>query len=331
MIGSAATLRLRTALASARARAILQTAAGGAIVVAVVQHAGAAPFLRGLTSVTPAAILAALVLTAIATSAAVWRWRVVARGLGIPLAHGAAMGAYYRSQFLNSVLPGGILGDVDRAVGHARATERFGLASRAVAGERGAGQIVQIALAAACLVPLGVSAYAPAVGVVLLAVVVACVAIVVAAAASGRVRAVALRELRLAKSVVAGPRAIASIVVASVVVIACHVATFAVATVAVGAAATPQQLAAVGLVAVLAGSIPLNVGGWGPREGAAAAAFGMLGLGTSTGIAASTAFGVIVLIAVTPGALVLAASVLRRRAAVVPGSSLALAREEVRT
>jgi hypothetical protein len=71
---------------------------------------------------------------------------------------------------------------------------------------------------------------------------------------------------------------------------------------------------AVALIAVFAASIPVNVGGWGPREGAAAWAFAALGLGAATGIAASTAFGVLAMIAVAPGAALIAASALRRRA-----------------
>ena len=88
------------------------------------------------------------------------------------------------------------------------------------------------------------------------------------------------------------------------------------ACVAVGVEASPQRLIAVALIAVLAGSIPLNIGGWGPREGAAAWAFATVGLGAATGIAASTAFGVLALIAVTPGAAVVAASGLRSRSVI---------------
>jgi hypothetical protein len=47
------------------------------------------------------------------------------------------------------------------------------------------------------------------------------------------------------------------------------------------------------------------VAGWGPREAAAASAFAIVGLGAEAGVAASTAFGVLTLIAVAPGAIVL--------------------------
>ena len=49
-----------------------------------------------------------------------WRWTVVARGLGAELPLPAAVAAYYRSVFLDSMLPGGVVGDVHRGVSHGR-------------------------------------------------------------------------------------------------------------------------------------------------------------------------------------------------------------------
>jgi uncharacterized membrane protein YbhN (UPF0104 family) len=102
-------------------------------------------------------------------------------------------------------------------------------------------------------------------------------------------------------------------VAASVVVVAAHVATFLVACAAVGLRVSETQVMVGAVVAVLASSIPLSFGGWGPREAAAAFAFGAAGLGAAAGIAAATAYGVLALIAVTPGALVVAAPLLRGR------------------
>ncbi|MFH8251863.1 lysylphosphatidylglycerol synthase domain-containing protein [Microbacterium sp. B2969] len=302
---------LRAVLASPRARAIAKAVAGFGILVAIIAQAGADPFLRGLSAVSGQAVVAALVLAAIATSAAAWRWRLIARGLEVPIGQAGAVAAYYRSQFLNTVLPGGVVGDVHRAVAHGRSVGRVGNASRAVAAERAAGQAVQVVLAAAVLAVAGLAAYAPAVGAVLLAVVVASVALLVAAAASVRVRSALRRELALVRGAFASTRVVAGVVVASVVV-ACHVATFVVAGVAVGLEASPRT-ASVAVVAVLAGTIPLNVGGWGPREGVAGWAAAAVGFGSATGVAASTAYGVLAMIAVAPGAAVVAAAALTRR------------------
>ena len=75
-------LRCRAVLGSPRGRAGLNAAAGLAILAGIVAIAGGEPFIRGLASVTPGAIAAAATLTAIATWAAAWRWRLVAAGSG---------------------------------------------------------------------------------------------------------------------------------------------------------------------------------------------------------------------------------------------------------
>jgi hypothetical protein len=54
-------------------------------------------------------------------------------------------------------------------------------------------------------------------------------------------------------------------------------------------------------------AVPLNLGGWGPREGVAAWAFGAAGLGAGAGVATATVYGVLVIAACLPGAVVLLA------------------------
>jgi uncharacterized membrane protein YbhN (UPF0104 family) len=304
---------------SRHARAWLRAAAGAAILVGVIAVAGAEPFLRGLASVSPAAVLAAVALAAIATAAAAWRWRVLARRLGLVLGWGESIAAYYRSQFLNTVLPGGVVGDVHRAVAHGRAVEQVAQASRAVAAERAAGQVVQLVLALVVLVALGASAYAPAMGIVLAAMV-AVTAVAAIATVNGRARASIARELRLATGALGSPATVLRVTAASVLVVGAHVATFVVACLAVGVAAPPERLGVAAVVVVLASSIPLSLGGWGPREGASAWAFGVVGLGAAAGIAAATAYGILAMIAVAPGAVVLIAAALRRRRVEVSAS-----------
>lgn len=285
-----------------RIRTALRIAAGVAIVAATVLAVGAGPFLRGIASVSIAAVLAAVGLAAVASAAAAWRWRVVAGGLGLPLPWRTAFGAYYRSQFLNSVLPGGILGDVHRAYAHGRTHARVGGAVRAVAAERIAGQLVQTVVTVVILVPLGfASALAPlaVVGVILVAVVLVVLATV------PRARRAVTAEVRMLRPVLAKPSALLAVVTASVVVVAAHVSTFVVAGIAVGVAAEPRRLALLALLVLSAAAIPVNVGGWGPREAASAGAFAIAGLGGAAGVAVSVAFGVLAMIAVAPGALVL--------------------------
>lgn len=294
-----------------RLRMLARVAVGAGILLALVPVVGAEPFLRGLGAVSPAAVAAAAALGATATIAAAWRWRVVAGRLGLRLGWTEAVLGYYRSQFLNSVLLGGFAGDVDRAVRHGRSADRAAQAARAVVAERAAGQAVQFVLAAVVLASLQLWAYAPAVGAVLLAVAAVGVGLTAAAMTSLRFREVARRELGHLRVAFGTPGAVVQVTAASAIVVTCHVATFLVACIAVGAAASPQRLLAVSLIAVLAAGIPLSIGGWGPREGAAAWAFAAAGLTAATGVAAATVFGVLALIAVAPGAAVIAASALR--------------------
>lgn len=297
-------------------RAWLRAGAGAAILAGVVVVVGAEPFLRGIASISPASVAVALALAAVATAAAAWRWRVLAGRLGLALGWRASIAAYYRSQFLNTVLPGGVVGDVHRAVAHGQSVQRVGQASRAVVVERAAGQVVQLVLAFVVLAVVGASAYAPAMGIVLVAVAVV-TAVAAIATVSGRARAAIGRELRVLRGALGSVRTVLSVAAASVLVVAAHVTTFVLACVVVGVDAPADRLAVAAVVAVLASSIPLSLGGWGPREGAAAWAFGAVGLGAAAGLAAATAYGILAMIAVTPGALVLVASALRRRRASV--------------
>jgi hypothetical protein len=51
--------------------------------------------------------------------------------------------------------------------------------------------------------------------------------------------------------------------------------------------------------------LPVNVGGWGPREAVSALAFGAAGLGASQGLTAAVVYGILTLVASLPGVAVL--------------------------
>ena len=120
-------------------------AAAGTLAV-LVWRLGTGPFLDGLRAVDGGALAAASGLAVLTTVCCAWRWRTVARGLGVELPLGAAVAAYYRSLFLNLTLPGGVVGDVHRGISHGRDTSDVGRGLRAVAWERSAGQAVQVVL-----------------------------------------------------------------------------------------------------------------------------------------------------------------------------------------
>jgi hypothetical protein len=65
-----------------------------------------------------------------------------------------------------------------------------------------------------------------------------------------------------------------------------------------------SQMLPIAVLAMLAMVLP-SVAGWGPREGVTAWAFGAAGLGVQQGVATAVVYGVMVLVASLPGAIVL--------------------------
>ena len=290
-------------------------AATAAVLGVLVWRVGTGPFLDGMRTVDGGALAAAAGLAVLTTVCCAWRWRIVARGLGVDLPLSAAVAAYYRSIFLNVTLPGGVVGDVHRGISHGRDTSDIGRGLRAVVWERSAGQVVQVVLTVAVLlvVPSPVRGAMPLVTLALVATVagVALVARVrpaVGGSRWARLRGAAGRDLR---TVLLARRAWPAIALASALVVAGHAVTFLVAARTVGVSAPLSQMLPLALLVMLAAALP-NVGGWGPREGVTAWAFAAAGLGASTGVATAVAYGVMVFVASLPGAAVLVAAWVRR-------------------
>ena len=325
MSASTSAPRLHAVLSSRWLRRTTRSLVGVGVLIAVVAQVGSGPFLHGLFSIDLRVIAAAFALSAAATAAAAWRWSIIAGRLGVSVPLPAAVGMYYRSQFLNTVLPGGVVGDVHRAITQGRNAGNVAQASRAVAIERTVGQLVQIALAVVVLACFGIEFEGYLLSALGIGLAVLVLAALAAAAASVRTRSALRRELDELSAGVGSPGAFARVVVASIVVVACHVVTFGVAVGAVGASVPPLRLAAIALVVLLAGSIPLSLGGWGPREGIAGWAFAVAGLGASTGVAASALFGVVAMIAVAPGLVLTALSAVGRVRTPAPVRDVVLA------
>jgi uncharacterized membrane protein YbhN (UPF0104 family) len=76
-------------------------AAAAATLAVLVWRLGTGPFLDGLRAVDGGALAAASGLAVLTTMCCAWRWRIVARGLGVDLPLSTAVAAYYRSLFLN--------------------------------------------------------------------------------------------------------------------------------------------------------------------------------------------------------------------------------------
>ena len=279
-----------------RAREAAPALLGVAVVVALVVAVGPGALVEGVTAVGPGPALAALGIGLLTTLAAAARWWLVARALDVPLRAVAAVAETFRAQFLNSVLPAGVLGDVHRAV------RRGGRGARAVVLERTTGQAVVVLTCVALLVT------APSLlgsGLLAVAAVGGAGALLVALLATaprlrGWLRAV-LGDLRalLVRGVAPG------IVLLSVAGLAGHLVLFAVAARATGVETGLVELLPLLVVSLLAMVVPLGIGGWGPREATAVLAFGAAGHGAEQGLAVAVAFGVLSLVSCLPGALVL--------------------------
>ncbi|WUO58855.1 flippase-like domain-containing protein [Streptomyces sp. NBC_00280] len=303
--------RLRRAARSIRPH--LGTLAGVTILGVLLWRLGTGVFLDGLRRIDVPILFVGLGIGLLTTVFSAWRWALVARGLGIKLPLVAATADYYRSLFLNAALPGGVLGDVHRAVRHGQSAGDMGRGVRAVVLERAAGQIALVAVGGVVLLtqPSPVLAEARRVALMAAFAAVGAVAVVVAvrmnrapSAAARRTRALraALTE---ARGALLSRENLSGVALSSLVVLSGHLGMFVVAARVAGSRASVAELLPLAVLALLAMGVPLNVGGWGPREGVTAWAFGAAGLGASMGLSVAVVYGVLSFVAALPGAVVL--------------------------
>jgi hypothetical protein len=105
--------------------------------------------------------------------------------------------------------------------------------------------------------------------------------------------------------------ALVTIVLTSGAAAAGHALIFVIAVRTAGTSASLGRLVPLALVVLLASAVPTSIAGWGPREGTAAWAFSSSGLTAAQGLTSAVVYGVMVLVATLPGAVVLLAG--RRR------------------
>jgi glycosyltransferase 2 family protein len=292
---------------------LVKVVAGVGILVALVVRLGAQAFVDGLTSIGVGSVLAALALGLLTTVASAARWCIVARGLGLRLPLAAAVSDCYRAVFLNSVLPAGVLGDVHRAVGYGRSIGDVGRGVRVVAIERVTGQLAIIVVGLGVLLAsrptlLGAMVPGRSGGAELLAVLVALGAALLWTARhprAARIRTALRSACTEARSGALSRSTWPGLLALSVVTLAGYLALFFVAARVAGSHASLGELLPLLVLGLLAMALPLNIGGWGPREGVMAVAFGAVGLGAAQGLTTAVVYGVLSLIACLPGAVVL--------------------------
>lgn len=267
-----------------------------------------------LANVSLPMLLVAMVISVFQVVVSAWRWRYTAARLAIDLPFAVAVREYYLATFLNQVLPGGVLGDVNRAWRHSLDSgSRLG-ALHAVMIERLSGQLVMISVALGlgmwlALAQGRIAGMVSDLGGLTIAVAATMVIILGLVArfwARGRGYVHALRR-DIRKSLLSWP-AILVQVASSAVVVATYLGVFAVLALGAGywaGALEVLTLLALCSLLLLAMAVPVSVAGWGLREGAAALLWPMAGLPPEHGVALSVGYGLAVLVSSLPGVLFL--------------------------
>lgn len=259
-------------------------AVAGLVLLALLFRALGADAVRSAVGIlTPATVALALGAGLLATAAQAQRWRLVARSQGVPIGFREAMGECLAAGLVNLLLPGGVTGDAVRVLRRRRRGDSWPGAGGSVLGERLAGTSV---LLAAGIVP------ALAVGGWL------AVAIGLGALAVG---AVAWRSTTGAPA-----RDRAGVWALSVLAWACYQGLFLLAAVRIAPQESLANLWGTTVLGLAGMSVPVGVGGWGPREGITTLAAMAHGLPAETGFAISIGYGLLALISALPGAAVLA-------------------------
>ncbi|WP_017602956.1 lysylphosphatidylglycerol synthase transmembrane domain-containing protein [Nocardiopsis alkaliphila] len=309
---------------------------GLSVLVAVVWWYPLEAFTDAFGVVNASTVFAALGIGLATTLTSAARWLLVARGVGLRLPWVRAVGDYYRAVFLNAVLPVGVLGDVHRALSHGRYAGDVPRGVRAVVLERMVGQVVLAATGAALLFALptallgpGLLTIATSLGVVVLAMTVIGVGWMLGrrrGARWWRALSTTVQDARAGLCTMAtGP----GVLLSSVAALAGHVTLFLVAARAAGVTAPTPALLPLAVLALVAMSVPANIGGWGPREAVTALAFGAAGLGSVVGVTVSVVYGLLALVAALPGGVVLLWRLLGVQGRQVSGEGLGQVRQKV--
>lgn len=249
----------------------------------------------------------ALAVTVLQTVASAWRWRYTASRLDLPITMGAATREYYLAAFLNQVVPGGVVGDVSRAVRHARDRAHDGAPGRravhAVVIERFSGQIV---VAAAAVVSAGALLGTAEAAIALLAVAIVS-SLVIGPLRRRMANAGDQQPWRrdLAVGLLA-PGVFPVQLLSSLAIVASYVVTYLLAARAMAVETSVLILLPLVMPVLLSMLLPVSIAGWGVREAAAGAIWGAAGLETADGVAIALAYGLVVLVGTLPGAVMLA-------------------------
>lgn len=281
-------------------KTVLKLAASLGVLAVLFAYMDTEAILARLRDANLAWLVCAVAVLTVLTLLMARRWQLTAHALGFELSFSRAVSEYYIAQFLNLVLPGAVAGDAARAM-RLRTEGDLARAAQTVLIERLIGQssifmMMFVGFTVALLVPSG--APWPTITWAWLALALAIALGAMIYARTGRrfanFLATALRLMRRPQQIVIS--ALIAVLI-SVAFYACARATGTVLPLAALFTLIPLLLTAM--------LIPFSVGGWGWREGAAAALFPMVGALPSAGVAAGIAYGAMMLVAALPAAFLL--------------------------
>ena len=257
-------------------------------------------------------IALALLLLTLQTILSALRWQRTAARLGNDMGLWRAVREYFLAQALNLALPGGVVGDVGRALrasASAGASAGAGIerAGQAVVFERLAGQAALVGvtvlgvmavtlLPSAVVVPPGLQAVLCA----FLAAVALCAGLI---ALSGERWPWVAKWRRAAAQAVFAREIWPWQLGLSLGTVAANLLAFAACAAAVGVLLSPMAIMVILPLVLFAMVLPLTIGGWGFREGAAVALFPLAGATGADGFAASACFGMVFMLSASSGLL----------------------------
>ena len=262
--------------------ALGQALAGLVLLAALFRVLGTEAARSAVGILSPATVALALLAGLAGTAAQAQRWRLVARGRGARIRFREALAECWAAGLVNLLLPGGVAGDALRVLRRRRRGDSWPGAGGSVLGERLAGTSV---LLAAGVVPALAAGPWLAAGLGLGAV---------------GLGAVAWRSM--SGSPVRDRAAVWGL---SVLAWAAYQGLFLVAALRTAPHESFGNLWGTVVLGLAGMSVPLGVGGWGPREGVTTLAAVAHGLAPGTGFAVSLGYGLLALASALPGALVL--------------------------
>lgn len=267
------------------------------ILAVVFWWVGAERVWAQLETISPMWLTLAVLALTLSTLSMARRWQLTAQALQLELRYASALKEYYLSLLANAVLPGGVLGDIGRAI-RLRHSGDLRRAGQSVLAERLLGQgamilILIMGFAYALLHPGGID-WPMGTGWLLvagLAIGGLGIAVLCLSRPARTFLHLCLRLLNRPTMVLHALGAALALIVA---LYACARAT--------GTVLPPEALVTVLPLVFCAMLIPLSIAGWGWREGAAAALFPIIGATPEAGVAMGLAYGLIMLVAALPGA-----------------------------